>query len=71
MTKVSRGIEPAQMAFSAESFGPGERQRGVCEHIRKELAEIDADPDDLNEWIDVLTPGTRRRPAPVHAPPRV
>jgi hypothetical protein len=43
-----------QHAFSQRTFGPGMRTQGVCAHIRKELAEIEADPTDLTEWIDVV-----------------
>lgn len=34
-------------------FGEGPRTKGVCNHIRKELAEIEAAPEDLEEWVDV------------------
>lgn len=44
-----------QRAFSAATFGPGPRAEGVVAHIRKELIEIEADPTDLKEWIDVVT----------------
>lgn len=40
--------------WSEKTFGPGARTRGVTDHIRKELAEIEADPSDLEEWIDVI-----------------
>ncbi|ODN72192.1 dATP/dGTP pyrophosphohydrolase domain-containing protein [Methylobrevis pamukkalensis] len=43
-----------QRAFSERTFGPGPRTAGVCDHIRKELAEIEADPADAKEWIDVI-----------------
>lgn len=43
-----------QRAFSERTFGPGARSAGVVDHIRKELREIEADPADLNEWIDVV-----------------
>ena len=33
-----------QRAFSERTFGPGARTKGVLNHIRKELAEIEADP---------------------------
>lgn len=46
-------IERAR-AFSERTFGPGARTAGVIAHIRKELAEIEAAPDDLSEWIDVV-----------------
>src|SRR5688572_13137595 len=43
-----------QIAFSEKTFGPGSRTKGVIDHIRKELDEIEADPSDLSEWIDVV-----------------
>ncbi len=46
-----------QAAWSEKTFGPGARTKGVCDHIRKELLEIEADPSDLREWIDVVILG--------------
>jgi hypothetical protein len=43
-----------QREWSERTFGPGPRTKGVCDHIRKELAEIEAAPDDVEEWIDVV-----------------
>lgn len=43
-----------QIDWSRETFGPDERTRGILDHIRKELAEIEAKPHDLSEWIDVV-----------------
>ena len=47
-----------QVAFSARTFGPGDRTDGVCDHIRKELAEVQADfaagASTLPEWVDVI-----------------
>ena len=43
-----------QRAFSEKTFGPGARTRGLVDHIRKELVEIEADPADVSEWIDVI-----------------
>jgi hypothetical protein len=43
-----------QREWSGRTFGPGTRAQGVVDHIRKELREIEADPGDLNEWIDVV-----------------
>jgi hypothetical protein len=43
-----------QAAWSEKTFGPGARTAGVCDHIRKELIEIESDPSDLKEWIDVV-----------------
>jgi hypothetical protein len=42
-----------QRKFSERTFGPGNRSAGVVDHIRKELREIEDDPDNLEEWIDV------------------
>lgn len=43
-----------QREFSLQAFGPGTRSKGVVDHIRKELIEIEADPLDLGEWVDVI-----------------
>ena len=43
-----------QRQWSLFTFGPGQRTLGIIDHIRKELNEIEADPTDLNEWIDVV-----------------
>lgn len=43
-----------QRAWSEKTFGPGDRSQGVVDHIRKELTEIESDPLDLVEWIDVV-----------------
>jgi hypothetical protein len=42
-----------QRDWSCKTFGPGARTAGVIDHIRKELREIEADPADVSEWIDV------------------
>ena len=42
-----------QMRWSKRTFGDGKRTIGISKHIRKELEEIAADPDDLMEWIDI------------------
>jgi hypothetical protein len=44
-----------QRAFSEKTFGPGPRTKGIIDHIRKELQEIEADPGDIREWLDVMT----------------
>lgn len=43
-----------QRNWSKETFGPGFRSKGVVDHIRKELLEIEAKPGDITEWIDVV-----------------
>lgn len=44
----------AQRQWSLLTFGEGKRTIGICKHIRKELIEIEADPDDLIEHVDVI-----------------
>lgn len=46
-----------QIAFSSKAFGGGYRSKAIVDHIKKELAEIEADPYDLKEWIDVILLG--------------
>jgi hypothetical protein len=43
-----------QREFSERTFGPGLRTHGVLDHIRKELNEIERNPTDLDEWVDVI-----------------
>lgn len=43
-----------QREWSRRTFGPGRRTAGVVAHIRKELVEIEAAPDDVTEWADVV-----------------
>lgn len=55
---MSDAIDVAHLArqrdWSFKTFGPGPRTNGVCDHIRKELLEIEDDPADLGEWVDVI-----------------
>jgi hypothetical protein len=43
-----------QIAFSIRTFGPGSRTKALIDHIGKELKEIEADPLDLEEWVDLI-----------------
>ena len=43
-----------QRDWSLRTFGPGSRLHGVLDHIRKELREIEDDPTDVGEWVDVI-----------------
>jgi hypothetical protein len=43
-----------QRDWSRRTLGPGARTTGIIDHILKELKEIEADPVDLKEWIDVV-----------------
>lgn len=57
MTFDARSFLTAQFEFSDKTFGPGQRWKGVVAHIRKELNEIEQDPQDRVEWIDVVLLG--------------
>jgi hypothetical protein len=49
-----------QMAWSEQTFGPGNRDEGVADHIKKELVEIlDATSAEeaAKEWVDVIILG--------------
>lgn len=46
-----------QREFSERTFGPGARLQGVCDHIRKELVEVEESGGALSEWIDVVILG--------------
>lgn len=52
-------VDPAhirrQREWSLKTFGPGRRTKGIIDHIRKELIEIENDPIDISEWVDVIT----------------
>lgn len=41
--------------WSLRIFGPGKQTDGITAHIEKEITEIRAKPNDLAEWIDVMT----------------
>lgn len=46
-----------QKTFSQATFGPGRRTQMVVDHIRKELVEVELNPGDLDEWVDVILLG--------------
>ena len=43
-----------QQLWSEKTFGPGYHWKRCIKHIRKELNEIELEPNDLVEWIDVI-----------------
>jgi len=43
-----------QIEWSADNFGPSKRTSGILKHIAKELLEVEKDPDDIEEWIDII-----------------
>lgn len=40
--------------WNLAAYGPGKRTEGTLDHIRKELVEIEKDPSDPIEWVDVI-----------------
>ena len=46
-----------QWAWSLNTFGPGQRTKGLADHIRKEVREVLKKPEDLDEWIDIVILG--------------
>lgn len=46
-----------QKNWSQKTFGEGKRTLGITRHIEKELKEIQENPGDLFEWIDVIILG--------------
>jgi hypothetical protein len=43
-----------QMVFSKATFGPGARTKGLIDHIRKELVEVEESGGSAKEWVDVV-----------------
>lgn len=43
-----------QRVWSRDTFGPGERLKGVLKHIHKELDEVFREPKDPIEWADLI-----------------
>lgn len=44
----------AQKEWSEKTFGLEMRTKGITNHIRSELLEIEEAPDDVMEWLDVI-----------------
>ena len=51
---IDSSLIQKQKDWSSSTFGPGRRTEGILDHIRKELDEIQAKPDDIVEWVDVI-----------------
>jgi hypothetical protein len=43
-----------QIEFSKVAFGPHDNTLGLIDHIKKELIEVEQDPKDIKEWIDII-----------------
>jgi hypothetical protein len=52
-TAISVGWIERFRTWNLNTFGPGKRTAGTLEHIRKECIEIEAAPDDPEEWVDI------------------
>lgn len=46
-----------QKDWSIKTFGPDYSPAAIVAHARKELVEIENDPQDLEEWIDLIRLG--------------
>ncbi|MCA9223804.1 MAG: DUF550 domain-containing protein [Planctomycetales bacterium] len=43
-----------QITFSRGAFGPARRHKGVVEHIKKELEELEDAGGSPDEWVDLV-----------------
>lgn len=43
-----------QWEWSLNTFGPAFRTAGIIQHIQKELVEVEKEPHDLMEWLDIV-----------------
>ena len=43
-----------QREWSEKTFGLGRRTKGITDHIRSELLEVESTPDDPYEWVDIV-----------------
>ena len=43
-----------QLAFSAATFGPGQRMEGVLDHLTKEIEEVRESNGSADEWVDLV-----------------
>ena len=42
-----------QQNFSLRAFGENPRLLGIIDHIKKEVVEVEQNPNDAEEWIDI------------------
>lgn len=69
---IKKFLEQRQ-AFSEKTFGPGFYPDAILNHIRSEVKEVTADPNDLEEWIDIvlLALDGATRCGPGHSPEEI
>ena len=71
MSAIDTAHLARQAEWSAATFGPGSREKGVTDHIRKELVEVadaTSPAEKQKEWIDVVIlalDGAWRRPGEI------
>ncbi len=51
---INKTFMEDMIKWNLRTFGPGERLSGTVKHIKKELKEIEKEPHDLIEWVDVI-----------------
>jgi hypothetical protein len=54
MSEISAEDIQQQREWAVKTFGDGKRLQGNLKHIRKELREIEENPEDIVEWVDVV-----------------
>lgn len=42
-----------QQDFSLRAFGENPRLMGIVDHIKKEIIEVEQNPNDVEEWVDI------------------
>jgi hypothetical protein len=58
-------------AWNLHTFGPGMRTAGTVDHIRKECREIEANPTDPKEWVDIILLGINGLVRQGHTPAQI
>jgi len=43
-----------QIKWSATVFGDGKRTEGILKHIESEIIEVRDEPEDVEEWVDIV-----------------
>ncbi|WP_246705130.1 dATP/dGTP pyrophosphohydrolase domain-containing protein [Rhizobium sp. RM] len=57
--------------WNLRTFGPGMRTAGTLDHIRKECREIEANPNDPKEWVDIILLGINGLVRQGHTPAQI
>lgn len=54
MSKDYESVMKRKYEWSIKQFGKGYSPEGILDHMEKEIAEVRAQPTDLEEWIDLM-----------------